>query len=157
MPIVSSTIIADEPQIDGRRRITEQYTDQFGNLHMIAYLCPAVFDVQSVMIVRTAILNIQLQTNELDKMITTYPWDYAQTETTVAELTAYVRAVYREGKREELVPVARRILEWITNGRFTDTQVRNAFGLTLAQWTTLKNKMIALVSASTTIETATGE
>ncbi len=157
MPIIFSIIVGDTRQADGRRRVEERHVDQAGAEHHVSYLCEAGFNAQTALSSRISQLNESLKETELSGMITDYPWDYVQTESTVAELVAYVRAAYRDGKKDELVPIASRILEWITNGRFNDTQVRNAFGLTAAQWTTLKNKMTALVNARVVIETAAGE
>lgn len=156
MAITSSTIISTSRQVDGRLRVDERHI-AVSEAYLVSYLCEAGTDTQANLSANAQRINDAMKISELEGMITDLAWDYVQVETTGAELIAYVRAAYRERSREELVPVASRILEWITNGRFTDTQVRNAFGLTSAQWTTLKNKMAALVSANTTIITAEGE
>ena len=49
------------------------------------------------------------------------------------------------------------ILNRIDAGDFTDTQVRNAFGLTLGQYTTIKTKWTNLRTAYNAMRAAQGE
>lgn len=102
-------------------------------------------------------MNSEVKARELFDAVFTYPWNYVLEEATNTELGAYIRELYRNSNKETLAKAAKRILEWITNGRFTDTQVRNAFGLTAGQWTTLKTKMQNLVASHEQVETAVGE
>ena len=157
MPVISSTITDDARQVDGRRRIEELPTDQKGVKSRVSYLSATVFDALAAMAANRILIDARMKLEELEGMLTVYPWDYIQTETTGAELTTYYRESYKNGSNGGLSPVASRVIEWIDKGRFTDTQVRTAFGLSVAQWTILKNKMAALVSANITILSAVGE
>lgn len=76
---------------------------------------------------------------------------------TVAQFVARLRVLYRDGDPPTVLKIARFILSRIAAGDFTDLQVRTAFSKTAAQWTTLKDKMIALVNAANTVSMATGE
>lgn len=76
---------------------------------------------------------------------------------TVAQLAARIRAKYKDANKERLAKIAKFILNGILAGDFTDTQVRNAFGLSAAQWTTLKTKMQTLVANYDATQSAAGE
>jgi len=76
---------------------------------------------------------------------------------TTEQFVARVRAAYRDGEPPTLVKIARFIIARIQSGDITDAQCRTAFGLSAAQWTTLKNKMQALITADNTVISAVGE
>lgn len=76
---------------------------------------------------------------------------------TVEQFVARVRAAYREGRREELVRIARWILARLSAGDITDAQCRSAFGLNVTQWNNLKTRMQNLITADNTLLSAIGE
>ena len=76
---------------------------------------------------------------------------------TAPQFATRLRERYRSASREECARIASWILRHIANGDFTDLQVRNAFGLTAGQWTTLKAKMQALVDNYNAVQLAQGE
>lgn len=76
---------------------------------------------------------------------------------TLTQFAAGVRERYRNASREDAAKIAAWILRHILNGDLTDTQVRNAFGLNAAQWTTLKAKMQTLVDHYEAVQVAQGE
>jgi hypothetical protein len=104
-----------------------------------------------------ALLLNKIKLDELQGCVFVFAWDYVLKYNTLADLAAFVRQIYLNGSKAQLALTAKRILEWIANGRFTDTQVQNAFGLTSTQWTNLKAKMQNLVNSYTTVDTAVGE
>lgn len=157
MPIINSTYIAETAAPDGSRRVIEVHTDDKGGTWRIDYLADAGMDYATVATTRVAQLNTQLKETELRTAIFDGAWNYVLSNVTANELAAYVRELYKNESKEQLARVAKRILEWITNGRFTDTQIRTVFGLTAAQWTTLKTKMQTLVSNYDALNTAAGE
>lgn len=76
---------------------------------------------------------------------------------TVEAFVARVRAAYRDGNTDVLLKVARFLVARIQAGDITTAQVRTAFGLNSTQWTTLRNKMQALIDADNTVKSAVGE
>ena len=76
---------------------------------------------------------------------------------TAAEFAARLRTRYLNAEKVECARIAKWILDHIDAGDFTETQVRNAFGLTAGQWTTLKSKLTALRSAYNSVLAAKGE
>lgn len=157
MPIASSTFTLGPAQSDGRRWCVERHTDHAGVVRVVEYLAAVGTDNTAVMNARAVQLAAALKEAELQYAITTAPWDYTLGWATLAELAATVREQYKTASKADLAALAARILEWIANGRFTDVQVRNAFGLNASQWTTLKNKMTTLVTNQQAINSATGE
>lgn len=75
---------------------------------------------------------------------------------TAAQFAARLRQRYRNANREEAARLAKWILDHLEAGDFTDLQIRNAFGLTAGQWTTLKAKMTALRTNYEAIQVAAG-
>lgn len=76
---------------------------------------------------------------------------------TAAEFAARLRERYRNSSREETARIAKIIVARIQAGDFTDTQVRNIFGLSVAQWDALKTKMQNLIANYDAIQSAGGE
>lgn len=76
---------------------------------------------------------------------------------TAAQFAARLRERYRSAGKEEAARIATWVLNHIDNGDFTETQVRNAFGLNVTQWNTLKAKMTTLRTQWQAIQAAQGE
>lgn len=60
---------------------------------------------------------------------------------TVEAFVARVREAYRDGDSDTLVKVARFLISRVQAGDLTELQIRNAFGMNVSQWNTLKAKM----------------
>ena len=76
---------------------------------------------------------------------------------TPAQFAARLRERYRNASREEACGIAKWILDHLEAGDFTDAQLRNAFGLTVTQWNTLKTKLTNLRTAYEAVMAAKGE
>lgn len=76
---------------------------------------------------------------------------------TAAQFATRLRARYLASSALECARLAKWILDHIDAGDFTDTQVRNAFGLTTNQYTTLKTKWTNLRTAYNAALAAVGE
>jgi hypothetical protein len=76
---------------------------------------------------------------------------------TPSQFAERLREFYRSSDKEQTAQLARWILFKIQVGDLTDTQLRTIFGLTAAQWNTLKTKMTNLRNAYTLLKTSTGE
>jgi hypothetical protein len=157
MPIVTSTFSLGHAQKDGRKYSVESHTDHAGVVHQAEYLSAVSENNNAVMLARALVIAEQLKNTELNYAIFEAPWDYVLQWATNSDLSAWVRAEYKTASKDVLALIAKRILEWITNGRFTDTQVRTVFGLTSPQWTTLKGKMQTLVNNYVAVDLAVGE
>ena len=77
---------------------------------------------------------------------------------TAAQFATRLRERFRGAEREECARIAHWIMRRIAVGDVTENQVRNAFGLTVPQWTTIKaNKLQPLADAWAAIKAARGE
>ena len=76
---------------------------------------------------------------------------------TLAQFAARLRERYKQSKGEGCANIARFILRGLENGDFTDTQVRNAFGMTVIQYTAFKTKLTTLRNNWQAIQEAVGE
>jgi hypothetical protein len=76
---------------------------------------------------------------------------------TLAQLGAVFRERFRASEGVETARLAMWLVARITDGTFTETQVRNFFGLTVAQWNTLKAKLQTLRDKYADVLAAEGE
>ena len=76
---------------------------------------------------------------------------------TAAQFISRFREAYRNSDRERCIQLAKFVISRIQSGDLTTTQVRNAFGLTSAQWTALKTKMQGWIDAQKAVQSAVGE
>lgn len=157
MGIASSTYTLGPVQKDGRTSCTERHISADGREFVVEYWLPAGGDPVAIMTARAAQLATALVDGDCAAAVFERPWDAPLVHATLADLSAWVRQQYRHAQRERLAMIARRILEWLANGRFTDLQLRTAFGLTNTQWNEVKTKMQTLVTSWSAIERAAGE
>ena len=77
---------------------------------------------------------------------------------TAAQFAARLRERWRSSTREECARIAWWVIERLNAGDVTDTQLRNAFGLTVQQWNNLKTaKLIPMHDAWAAVRAAVGE
>ena len=76
---------------------------------------------------------------------------------TAAQFAARLRARYKAASKVEACRLAAWILDHIDAGDFTELQVRNAFGLTAGQWTTLKAKLTTQRTNYQAVQAVVGE
>lgn len=76
---------------------------------------------------------------------------------TPTQLAARLRARYRDASGIEQAKMATWLLARITDGDFTDAQVRTAFGLTTQQYSAMKTRMTTLRDQWAAVQAARGE
>lgn len=154
--IVSSTYTEGHRQADGRLYVLEKHIDGEGVAHSAEYLAGVGADREAVMTARAGVLSESMADTEADAVLAR---DAAITlkRQTLAQFAARMRARYREAGREEAARLATWILNRIDAGHVTDAQVRNAFGLTVAQWNALKTKMTDMRLHYNAVQSAQGE
>jgi len=155
--IVSSVFVLGPEQASGLRYCTEIHYDGDGDTHIVEYLSTMDADNNAIMLGRATALTADMKSAELHKAVFDAPWDYVLTESTTLELAAYVRELYRYSSGDELALISKRVIEWVTNGRFTEDQISGAIGMTAEQWVYFKNKMLALTENYNAVLTAVGE
>jgi hypothetical protein len=68
-----------------------------------------------------------------------------------------LREAYRSSEGERNISIGSYILAAIQRGDITDAAIRAKFGMTQAQWNTMRSKMQSRIAALTTIRNAAGE
>lgn len=76
---------------------------------------------------------------------------------TASQFVARFREAYRNADRQRLARLAKWLLARIAEGDITDTQARNALGLTVTQWNTKKTQMADLVAKYDAVQAAKGD
>lgn len=156
MPIVSSVIVDNALQKDGRRWIREHHTDHVGVVRAVQYLAAAGFNTATAMAARVAVLDAEMTQNEIATNIAGILIDgrnapVSLVYSTVAQNRAALRAAYQLASRVEAIMIA----DFLAS--LTDAQLASLFGMTAAQVTTLKtNKLTPAATAAATIRASTG-
>ena len=157
MAIESSAFAVGVPQADGRVWVTETHTDHLGNEYPFSYLASPTANHQAVMDARISRIEQALAESEFLEAIEVEGWSPLKHQTG-AQFAARFRARYKDASRVECAKLAKWILDRIDAGDFTDAAVRNAFGLTVTQWNTLKaNKLTPQRTAYNAVLAAQGE
>lgn len=93
---------------------------------------------------------------ELERMVETASW-WAPKYQTGAELAARFRRRFRSSSRVEAARLAYWLVERVQVGDLTNNQVRNAFDMTVAEYTAFSTRMSALHDAYAVAIAAQGE
>jgi hypothetical protein len=65
MPIVSSQIVDDKAQVDGRRHVIEQHVDHVGGMTRVSYMAEAGADANAMLTTRAALIDAAAAAAEL--------------------------------------------------------------------------------------------
>lgn len=156
MPIVSSALIEEGVQVDGRRWVRETHTDQLGASYVVSWLAGAGDLGGSQIAAHAAQLEDQLAAAETlqnmaavvsDGSLAVLTFAYS----TVAQNRGALRIAYMAATRQEAVMIGD-FLSTLTNA-----QLQALFGLTAGQVTTLRTaKLTPASNAASTIRATTG-
>jgi hypothetical protein len=158
MAIVSSTIIEDAPQRDGRRHVCERHVDHAGLIHFIRYLAEQAADVSATMAARVAAIEAELKERELRRAVRAALEDGPAVQPTLhwstnTEFGLALREFYKTATQRD----ACRIGWFVTQFNLTDNQLRTFFGLTAGQVAAARTKLSALATQYESLLTAAGE
>lgn len=155
--IVSSTIDDDRPQFDGRRWIIERHVDNASVARIISYLAAQAADANALLAAHAAQLTLKLSDDEIQENIAevisvgslaTPSLIYS----TAADNFSALRQVYLTATDRQAIMIG----DFLST--LTDTQLRNAFNMTLAQVTTLRtNKLTPAATIAAQIRAAMGQ
>lgn len=157
MSIVSSSILSDSPQRDGRRWIVAQFIDQIGQAYTQTYLAPnSGFDIATRLTADAATIDLQITLNEIAaniNAIQTLGSLAAPTfvYSTVAANVSALRGAYQNATQVQAIMIGD-FLNSLTNG-----QLQTAFGMTTLQIVSLRlNFLTPAANTATTIRASTG-
>lgn len=155
MPVTSSSFALEPAQTDGSRWCREVHTVPGGTVDFY-YLGASDADNTAIMQGRVPAVNALLADREEQA---NYDRDGAPTlvEMNATAFAARFREKFRMAEKGDACRMAWWLLRRITAGDITDTQARNAFGLTAGQWTTVKtNQLQPRADAWTAVLAASG-
>jgi hypothetical protein len=142
MPIVSSQVVEDAPQIDGRRHVRERHTDDLGESFDVLYMAQAGDDANAPLAARANRIDAALLEAEHQINLAAVVNDDAPTfrRTTLIQFAQKLRAAYAVATGLRACRIGRRFhLFGLTNA-----QMDALFGTTNAtQRTNLRNKFQA--------------
>lgn len=158
MAIVSSQIIEDVPQIDGRRHVTERHVDHVGLVHFWRYLAEQLADVSAAMSARVAAVESRLKRREIERVISLildddYTGIPATHWNTNAEVGLAIRAYYQQSTDGEAI----RIGWYINSLGLNDNQLKAFFGLNDGNLAAAKVKLTTYAAMYESLLAAEGE
>jgi len=142
MAIVSSSIIEDAAQIDGRRHIRERHIDHLGVAHFRLYMANAGVNVAPWLAATAAALPGWLSDTEIALNFSRISQDGDLAVPTLVYSTAndnaaFVRREYKSATREQAMMIGAYL------STLTNAQLRNLFNLTDPQVAQLRTKVDA--------------
>jgi hypothetical protein len=143
-------------QADGRRYVVEDHVDEFSRHHLVEYLAASDADYVAIRAARATQIGLRLIANEIEAALLVDA-DPVLEYATKPDFAPVMREAYRDATQVQCAYLANWIINRVNAGWVTETQVRNAFGLTAGQWTTLKAKMLALRDNYLAVQSAVGE
>jgi hypothetical protein len=161
MPITKTEILSRGTFSDGIY-LRVKFTDQNGVVQFYTSKVPLGTDVDDLIARKIARRNQRLIDYDLRRAVYLEPWDYQLQHATLAQLRDYVRKEYREAKtyinnNKQRIQIARRIIEWIDNGRFTVAQLRTVFSKGDTEFVDFRKRLEALRDADNLLKNAEGE
>lgn len=154
MGIVSSVIVEDRVQADGRRQVRERHTDHLGKVVDISYRAMPGADANAAMAARVNGLEANLAATELVEIVQRIRagrrFGGTPDYTTIPNIAARVADVYLGAPGV----YAANFAEWL-NGR-TDALLRNVFGIGQPAIAGLRARFVELVALRDAIESQAG-
>jgi len=156
MPVINSTYQVGLALANGSRLVQETHTLNVGDPIIINYRAAVGTDYAAKMTARVARLNEQLAESEFALQLDRSGINL--NHQTASEFAARLRERWRRSSQEQCARIAWWIIKRLNAGDVTDTQLRNAFGLTLTQWNALKtSKLIPMHDSWAVVLAAAGE
>jgi hypothetical protein len=140
LPIVSSVVVQDAAQRDGRRAVRERHTDQLGLTCDVFYLAEAAASAPAALAVHAGVIDAGLITAELDANERAALAQQSPTFNycTLAQFRTRLRQRFSEFTGWDLV----RLGKFINGLGLSDAQLQSLFGVSAgAQLTALKTKL----------------
>ena len=156
MALTAQVLLDAHTQADGRRYVLEIHSDAQGEVYRIRYKGRDTDDRQAIADARAVKLARKFADGEAVEALIGDAVPALRFQT-AQEFIARVREIYRTGTGEQVCKIARWFRRRALAGDLTENQIRNAFGLTPAQWDVLKVKLQQLDESLNVVETAVGE
>lgn len=157
MSIVSSSIVAQDVQRDGRIWVRELHTDQVGAQYTRQYLAGALDNLNAALAAYATQLAIDIATTEIGADLAAILRDgSAAVVTTVyatlAQIRTALRNAYQNATRQDAIMLG----DFLSS--LTDAQLQTLFSMTAGQVTTLRaNKLTPAATTAAAIRAAAGQ
>jgi hypothetical protein len=156
MPILSSIVVWDQTQADGRRWVRERHTDQLGIAQFRDYLANVGVVIADGFPAIVAILNQALIDSEIQQnLVRIYEAGAAAVVTvqhaTLADIRAALRVAYRTARREQAFALGAFL------NTLTDAQLGTLFGVSGGALTALRTRLQTKAAQWTAYVAAAGE
>jgi len=155
-----STIIEDNLQADGRRRVTEQHIDAISRKHCVSYMAEALTDVQAIMTARAPILEQTLIDNDTESSISrleagenplTMEFDYCTAKQAARKMLLHAM----RNKEPRLLLLLKSLVEYLKQ-TYTAVQIANYLDITVEQLTRIWARYNAIIDQETFLLADTG-
>lgn len=157
MSIVSSAIVEDSVQKDGRRWVRERHLDQVGLEYVIAYLAQSADNATTIMNARATQLALDITAAEIAAnvaqiMVAGSLASPTFIYSTMLQSRNALRLAYQNSTRIEAVMIG----DFLSS--LTDAQLQAAFSMTAGQVTTLRsNRLTPAAATASAIRAAAGQ
>lgn len=157
MPIVSSVIVSDRAQVDGRRKITEHHTDHVGVVHVLRYILSADQTATDGLSARAANIVSRLAKQELLQHVALVSEIGSSAVIILVHVTAaQARQALRDALRDAKGIVLANLAEFCLT--LSDAQLQNLFGVSAgAQTTALRSRLQVKVGKRNALLAEVGE
>ena len=156
MPILSSSVVVDAAQLDGRRHIIEHHTDHVGIVYPVFYLAEAGADATLPLAARAIQIVDGLREAEVnDNLGRILAGEPLSAITTIHVDGATLRQRLRQAFQAATGERACRLAVFLQ--ALTDVQLRAIFGITQAQVTTLRTRLQARIDKLNALLAEVGE
>ena len=156
MSIVSSQVVEDRVQKDGRRAIRERHVDHLGNAYEFAWMAAAGASASAQLAGHASQLETDLAAAETDRNLGNAYDQIMPTiqHSTLVQFRNALRAAFQTATRWEVV----RLGKFVNSLGLSDAQLINLFGVNAgAQLTALKAKLSSLAAKHDDVITQQGQ
>jgi len=157
MAIISSQIIENQVQKDGRRSVRERHIDHLGALHFIQYLANADTDVNVIMLDRVPSINAMLIDNEEQKLISKFEEEHSNPANYTFDFTtkqAFLRRLVRylmNHRDVKIIVAIKPLIDWL-KATYTPTQIATYLGITTVVLGRINTRLDAIFAIANTLE-----
>lgn len=157
MAIVSSTLLAEAAQTDGRFWVQETHTDQLSVQYVVRYLAAIGTDTAALLAARATQISADITAGEIANNMASVLLlgslaVAALNYSTAAANFAALRTAYATATQVQAIMIG----DFLSS--LTNAQLQTAFGMTAGQVTTLRtNKLTPAANAATTIRASVGQ
>ena len=157
MSIISSTIIEDSVQKDGRRWICERHVDHISEIFEIRYMAGAGTNINDIMTSRIVLLESESKRQELENNLANALSNDSPAPTTKYSTNAEFAALLREKFKISKGRDALRLGWYVESFNLTNNQLANLFGITVGQAATFQTKLDNMAASYEAMQLEVGE